>query len=135
LLVDFINIIDSIIDGTKKADAKLRFTHAEAISPFATLLGIPQASVPAGSVYIYDKTWNASGIIPMSANIQWILYSNEKGYLIKMLLNEKEVTFPVSTKYYPYYNWQQVKSFYVKKLSWLNVDLKDNMHQYLLQVK
>ena len=135
LLVDFINIIDSIIDGTKKADAKLRFTHAEAISPFATLLGIPQASVPAGSVYIYDKTWNASGIIPMSANIQWILYSNGKGYLIKMLLNEKEVTFPVSTKYYPYYNWQQVKSFYVKKLSWLNVDLKDNMHQYLLQVK
>lgn len=135
LLVDFINTIDSIIDGTKVSDAKLRFTHAEAISPFATLLGIPAASVPANSVYNFDRGWHASRIIPMAANIQWLLYSNGKDYLIKMLLNEKEVAFPVSTKHYPYYNWKQVKSYYVKKLKQLNINLNDDMHQYLLKVK
>jgi len=61
--------------------------------------------------------------------------TNGKDYLIKMLLNEKEVAFPVSTTHYPYYNWQQVKSYYVKKLAQLNVHLENDMHQFLLQVK
>lgn len=135
LLVDFINTTDSIVDGTKTVDAKLRFTHAEAISPLATLLEIPEASVTANSVYNFDKGWNASRIIPMAANIQWVLYSNGKDYFIKMLLNEKEVAFPVSAKHYPYYNWQQVKSYYVEKLKQLNINLNDDMHQYLLKVK
>jgi len=33
--------------GAGRRDAVLRFTHAEAISPFASLLGIPEASMAA----------------------------------------------------------------------------------------
>lgn len=116
LLNDFIKSTSAIIDHTKQEDAILRFTHAEAISPFATLLGIPQASVPAASVYEYNKHWSAAAIIPLSANIQWIVYSNGTEYLVKALLNEKEVALPVPTVQYPYYKWSDVNAYYLQKL-------------------
>lgn len=120
LLKDFINSTSAIVDHTKQEDAILRFTHAEAISPFATLLGIPQASVPAASVYQYNKHWSAAAIIPLSANIQWVVYSNGKEYLVKALLNEKEVKLPVPTRQWPYYKWTDLNEYYLKKLKNLN---------------
>ncbi len=116
LLRDLINTTDSAIQF-KNFNAVLRFTHAEAISPLATLMRIPQASKTSKSVFTFSDVWNASGIIPMSANIQWILYSNGENFLIKILLNEKEVPLPVDTKTFPYYNWNNVKSYYLNKLS------------------
>ncbi|HEX6428850.1 MAG TPA: histidine-type phosphatase [Niastella sp.] len=116
LLADFITTTSDIINHTKQADAILRFTHAEAISPFATLLGIPQASVPAASIYQYSQHWSAESIIPLSANIQWIIYSNGSEYLLKVLLNEKETGLPIPTLQYPYYKWEDVKQYYLKKL-------------------
>jgi hypothetical protein len=116
LLRDMLNTTDSTIQF-KNFDAVLRFTHAEAISPLATLMGIPQASKTSSSVFSFADEWEASAIIPMSANIQWILYSNDKNFLVKVLLNEKEVTLPVHTKTFPYYNWNDVRSYYQKKLS------------------
>lgn len=116
LLADFIKTTSEVAEHTRQTDAILRFTHAEAISPFATLLGIPQASVPAASVYQYNKHWLPEAIIPLSANIQWIVYSNGAGYLVKVLLNEKEVTLPIATQHWPYYTWEGVKQYYMKKL-------------------
>lgn len=112
LLEDFLNTLNAFTSGNLKADARLRFTHAEAISPFATLLGIPQASKTSSTVYTYDKVWQASGIIPMSANILWVLYTNGNDYLVKVLLNEKEVKLPVKTKSFPYYKLSDVTSYY-----------------------
>jgi len=131
LLADFLNSTER----TKEKDAVLRFTHAEAISPFATLLGIRSASVPAASVYDYDKHWKASDIIPLSANIQWIIYSNGKEKLVKVLLNEKEVALPVKTAYYPYYRWEDIKLYYLKKLQLIHTGPSADMHQYLLELK
>jgi hypothetical protein len=116
LLIDFINTTGAFIDHTKQVDAILRFTHAEAISPFATLLGIPQASVPSATIYQYNQHWSAESIIPLSANIQWIVYSNGSEYLLKVLLNEKETRLPIPTLQYPYYKWEDVKQYYLKKL-------------------
>jgi len=117
LLADFLNTLTNFTSGKLKADAKLRFTHAEAISPFATLLGIPQASKISNSVYGYDKGWQASTIIPMSANIQWVLYSNGSDYLVKVLLNEKEVKLPVKTNLFPYYKLGDITGYYQKVLA------------------
>jgi hypothetical protein len=116
LLADFINTTSEVVDHTKQADAILRFTHAEAISPFATLLGIPQASIPASSIYQYNRHWLPEAIIPLSANIEWIVYSNGADYLVKVLLNEKETTLPVPGKLAPYYKWEEVKKYYVNKI-------------------
>ena len=135
LLVNFINTTDSIVNGTKYSDAVLRFTHAEAISPFTTLLGIPEANAESRSVYGYQHGWQASQIIPLSANIQWILYTNSRHYLLKVLLNEKEVKLPVATSTFPYYNWQAVRQFYTDKLNKLGASLGGNMQEYLLRNK
>jgi hypothetical protein len=116
LLRDLVNTTDSAIQF-KNFDAVLRFTHAEAISPLATLMSIPQASKTSTSVFSFSDVWKASEIIPMSANIQWILYSDGKNFLIKVLLNEKEVTLPVHTKTFPYYSWNDIRSYYQNKLS------------------
>jgi len=119
LLNNLIKTTDSAI-AHKNYNAVLRFTHAEAISPLATLMEIPGASTSSNSVYHFYETWKASEIIPMSANIEWILYFNGNNYLIKVLLNEKEVALPLITKSYPYYNWTDVKSYYLNKLLLIN---------------
>jgi hypothetical protein len=134
LLLDFLNTINHKIENPASPDLKLRFSHAETISPFATLLGIPEASVSSNSIYTYNKKWKAADIIPMSANIQWILYSNGKDYLVKTLLNEKEVALPVQTSNFPYYSWSQVKDYYLQKLASLHAGPEQDMHQYLLEV-
>jgi len=117
LLEDFLASMDAAVSRKVALDAVLRFTHAEAISPFAALLGIPAASVPASSIYQYRRHWQAGTVIPLSANIQWILYSNGKDYLVKTLLNEKEVALPLPTTRYPYYRWEDVRAYYRRYLS------------------
>ncbi len=135
LLADFISTTDSIVNGSKHAAAVLRFTHAEAISPFATLLGIPEASNTSASVYTIQHHWQASQIIPLSANIQWIIYTDGKDYLLKVLLNEKEVALPVATTSFPYYNWQKVRQYYLQKLNRPGMNLQSDRNEYLLRVK
>jgi multiple inositol-polyphosphate phosphatase/2,3-bisphosphoglycerate 3-phosphatase len=135
LLVDFLNSTDAALQHPDVKDAVLRFTHAEAISPFATLLGIRSASIPVASVYNYNKHWQTSAIIPLSANIQWIIYSNGKEQLVKVLLNEREARLPVKTKQYPYYRWEDLRQYYLEKLRLMHTDPGADMHQYLLELK
>lgn len=133
LLADFINSVDSAAQGPDgMADAVLRFTHAEAISPFAVLMGIQGASTPVRSIYRYHDNWQAGNVIPLSANIQWILYAGGEGApLVKVLLNEKEVVLPVATSMWPYYRWEDLRAYYVEKLHSLHAGLQTNMLTYL----
>lgn len=97
LQADFFNEVDNIVSGTTTRAARLRFTHAEIMIPFATSLGIPGAAtpLPKAQTYSYDNnTWRGETHTPMAANIQWDIYKNAAGtVLVKMLFNEKEVDF------------------------------------------
>ena len=58
----------------------------------------------------------------MCANLQLIFYckgKNRKDILVKALLNEKEVTLPVESKTAPYYEWNTLRNYYLKKISHL----------------
>ncbi|WP_214072829.1 histidine-type phosphatase [Mucilaginibacter sp. dw_454] len=135
LLVDFINTSDEFVkNGTYNAN--LRFAHAETVSPIATLMDIDIASRYAFITDVHG-VWQAANVIPLSANIQWIFYKNNAGnYLVKVLLNEKEVhILSVKTTTYPYYNWGDLRKFYTAKLKSLNVGLTDDMSAYLKNVK
>lgn len=133
LLADFINSLDKAAhQPDSAADAVLRFTHAEAIAPFAALLGIRGASTSVQSIYRYHDHWQAGNVIPLSANIQWILYAGSDGsHLVKVLLNEKEVVLPVGTSTWPYYRWEDLRTYYVGKLTLLHTGLQENMQAYL----
>ena len=42
-----------------------------------------------------------------------LMFNNkEDEYIIKMLLNEKEVTFPIESDIEPYYKWDDVANYY-----------------------
>lgn len=177
LLVDFVRRMDEVVerdgaaargaamggaeasgaamDGAAAAptkggcDAVLRFTHAEAISPFATLLGISEASVPVSDIYDYSKHWRAGEIIPLSANVQWIVYSNGKEYLIKVLLNEREVHLPLrglgetgaaragsaGEGGGAFYRWEELRSYCMERLKAVGADLNGNMLDYLKELR
>ena len=139
LLVSFINSTNDYI-ASKKVIANMRFAHAETISPFAALLGITGASETISSKQIldYNKVWKCENIIPLSANIQWVLYkNNEESFIIKLLLNEKEVTInnlnDIGIPYY--YKWNDIRNLYTAKLEKMNVHLNDNMHDFLMNLK
>ena len=97
---DFFNEIDAIQNGNLAHAAKLRFTHAEIIVPFASLLGLKGvfAPVPKASTYSYDSNpWRGELVSPMAANFQWDVARDASGkLLVKMLYNERETDFKVA---------------------------------------
>lgn len=140
LLLSFLNSTDEYI-STKKVIANLRFAHAETIAPFAALLGITGASEPISPDRMaeYNKVWKCENIIPLSSNIQWILYKNNStgGFLIKILLNENEVKInglkDSGTAFF--YKWSDLKDFYYQKLEQMKIQKDDNMHTFLMSVQ
>lgn len=121
LLEDFLaTSYNAISEGEVSAD--FRFAHAETIIPFAAILGIPIASAKVTDLNKVNTQWLDFQIAPMAANIQWIFYSNENGhFLVKMLLNEKEVPFPIKSDIAPYYDWDDVRNYYQNILDSLPV--------------
>jgi len=136
LLVSFINTTDNYI-ANKKVAAELRFAHAETIAPIAALMGLSDASTAATDIIHFDKVWQADKVIPLSSNIQWVLFKNGRDkYLLKCLLNEKEVSIAgLPSKTFPYYTWDSVRAYYLNKLNKLHVNLNDDMHAYLMNLK
>lgn len=136
LLVDFIKTTDNFI-SKKDTIAQFRFAHAETIGPFAALLGLEGTAASSKSILDFQEVYQASAVIPLSANVQWILYGKNSmnDYQIKFLLNEKEVhVIGLNTNNFPYYSWSSVRNFYLQKLKTIQVNLDDNMHGYLLNV-
>jgi hypothetical protein len=94
---DFFSEVDALATGDLSHGAKLRFTHAEIIVPFASLLGLEGvfAPVPKANTYSYESNpWRGELVSPMAANIQWDVFRNASGaVLVKMLYNERETDF------------------------------------------
>lgn len=132
LLADFINTSDEFIK-TGNYNARLRFAHAETISPFAALLGISTADRVVADINKFDANWQASNVIPLSSNIQWIFYKKKgaAGYRVKILLNEQEVHITGLKTGFPYYKWSDVRKLYVAKLSKLHYKLGDDAAEFL----
>lgn len=137
LLADFINTTDDFIQS-KKINAQLRFSHAEAIAPFAAILDIKGASASVKNIKNFSEVWDPAKVMQLSSNVQWILYK-QKGidnYLIKFLLNEKEAAINgLATNKFPYYNWKDVRAFYKMKIEKSGSSLEENGYYYLQNVK
>lgn len=133
LLINFIKTTDEFIAG-RKYNEQLRFAHAETIAPFATLLGITSADKVATDLTKLNQVWQAGNVAPLSSNIQWILYQQKdtRNCLVKVLLNEKEARITgLKTQNFPFYNWNDLKGFYLKKLTDWKVNVDADMDLYL----
>ena len=115
LLSEFIHSADEVIKGKSDTRANFRFAHAETVIPFVALMGIEGTDVQVVVPDSVSKYWKDYDIAPMAANVQWIFYHDKTQEIwVKFLLNEKEMTLPVSTSCFPYYRWETV-CMYLKK--------------------
>lgn len=122
LLKDFFEQIQKTNQSILRAGVSLRFSHAEIIVPFASILKIPALTqpLPLSQNYSYTSSaWRGELIAPFAANVQWDTFRNSQGSLIvRMLYNEKETNFKPqcnSAKLHPqsyFYEFNALKTCY-----------------------
>ncbi len=121
LLHNIIETTDTIMASkTFKNGATLRFGHEVCVMPLACLLELDSCGRQVQDLDHLEDYWVNYRIYPMACNIQLVFYRSKKQkdapILVKALLNEKEATLPVPTDQYPYYKWDDLRAYYVKKL-------------------
>ncbi|WP_175673517.1 histidine-type phosphatase [Burkholderia ambifaria] len=93
---DFFNEVDAMARGDLAHAAKLRFTHAEIVIPFASIMNLKNVFVPTPQAQTYtyaNNPWRGDQVSPMAANMQWDVYRNGSRLIVKMLYNERETDF------------------------------------------
>lgn len=112
LLRDFLACADAAVAGGSLA-ADFRFGHGEGLMPLAALMQLSGACTAESDPDRIEQVWQDFRITPMAGNIQWIFYRNAKReVLVRVLLNEREVTLPIDSPTAPYYDWRKVRKFY-----------------------
>ena len=84
------------------------------------LMELDNFGLKTSDLYELEKQgWADYRIAPFGSSVQVIYYRKDKNdddILIKVLLNGQESRLPVKTDCAPYYNWQEVKRYYLRKL-------------------
>ena len=128
-----LNLLKNIIetaDTVTMTQATLRFGHEVCVMPLACLLELDNCGMAVDNLDELDKYWRNYCIFPMGCNIQLIFYrplpfkpkGKGKGLpkpgpvLVKALLNEREAYLPIETNQWPYYSWQDLREYYLKKI-------------------
>ena len=98
----------------------LRYTHANVVMSLACLMdldGYGLHTTNLDSLEAYG--WANYRIAPLGGSIEMIHYRSERGdpdVLVKVLLNGHEARLPIETDCAPYYHWDDVKRYYLRKL-------------------
>ena len=117
-----LNLLKNIIetaDTITQTQATLRFGHEVCVMPLACLLELGQCGTLVENLDTLDHVWRDYQIFPMACNIQLVFYRPKKGngdILIKAMLNEREMTLPVTPVSGPYYRWQDLRQYYLDKI-------------------
>ena len=98
----------------------LRYTHANVVMSLACLMdldGYGLHTTNLDSLEAYG--WANYRIAPLGGSIEMIHYRSERGdpdVLVKVLLNGHEACLPIKSDCAPYYHWNDVKRYYLRKL-------------------
>lgn len=130
LVKELLNSVDS---ACATCGGEFRFAHAETIIPLATFLDVPGATQSTNDPEEVTSIWDLATISPMAANIQWLIYSNGKQKLVKMLYNEVEIEFPATLNPVSglYYDWNEVKAYYSAKVIKLGFAMNSSLEENL----
>lgn len=122
LLENFITCADdAIASGTH--GATLRYGHDTNLAPLAVLMGIDSLQTSTADWQAIANTYRTYKIIPMCGNVQVIFFrkKNSDDIIVKILLNEREVTLPVKSDIKPYYHWSDVRKLWTNTVK--SIDL------------
>ncbi|MBR7183753.1 MAG: histidine-type phosphatase [Alistipes sp.] len=111
LLEKFIEDAEQKVAEGKPA-VTLRFGHDGNIMGLLNTMRVPGWCEQVDDFDKIEEVWQDFNI-PMGCNLQWIFYKNRAGdVLVKMLLNEEEIAFPIQSDKAPYYHWEDVRKYY-----------------------
>ena len=121
------NLLRNFIEDSDRATttdnptpgASLRFGHESVVLPLCCLMGLNGADYHTTDLETLDQYWQTYKIFPMAANVQFIYFrkAGSDDILVLPLLNEHEATLPVDTDVAPYYHWNDVRDYFIDKLS------------------
>lgn len=98
----------------------LRFTNENVVMALACLMELDNCGLQTDNLdSIDDMGWKSYRIAPLGGSIAMIHYRSELGdsdVLVKVLLNGEEARLPIETDCAPYYHWDDVKRYYLRKL-------------------
>ena len=127
LLRQIINHTDSAIaKGTPGAN--LRYGHDDVLMPLLVLMELDNFGIEINSFEELETSgWHDYDITPMAGNLQLVFYRPIGKYapeeiLVKAMINECEASMPGSPVDGPYYKWEEIKKYYLKKLEKSGLD-------------
>lgn len=98
----------------------LRYIHATSVMSLACLMDLDGYGLHTESLDSLEAYgWANYRIAPLGGSIEMIHYRSERGdpdVLVKVLLNGHEARLPIETDCAPYYHWNDVKRYYLRKL-------------------
>lgn len=114
LLLDIISATDDIISGKSTLKASLRFGHAETLMPLLSLMRLDGCYYKTNYFDTVAKNWRDFEVVPMSANLQIILFKSAKGdYYIRVDHNETPVALiPNSAEIY--IPWEKARDYLMR---------------------
>ena len=111
------NILDSAqeaIDSGKTA-VTLRFGHDGNLIPLTGILRLKGCYNSVDEPDAICDAFQTYNVAPMAGNVQIIFFRHKKNaddIIVKFMLHEQETSIPVETDIYPFYHWNDVKTFY-----------------------
>ena len=98
----------------------LRYTNESVVMSLACLMELDGYGLHTANLdSLEDLGWANYRIAPLGGSIEMIHYRSERGdpdVLVKVLLNGREARLPIETDCAPYYHWDDVKRYYLRKL-------------------
>ncbi len=117
LLKDFIDKADAAL-AEDIPGADLRFGHDTYLAPFVSLLGLNGFIQKEEDPLKVIDVFQIFRIAPMAGNVQMVFYRNRAGdVIVKLLLHEVEVGVPLESDIYPYYHWNELKSYFESRIN------------------
>lgn len=113
LVLDIVSTTDAFIDGSSASVcAVLRFGHAETLMPLLSLLHVPGCYYLTNYFDTVAAHWCDFNVVPMAANVQFILFKAKKSgrYYVRVDLNEVPVKLRPGDDAV-YYPWGELRRY------------------------
>ena len=98
----------------------LRYTHENVVMSLVCLMELDGYGVQTSCLDSLETLgWADYRIAPLGGSIMLVHYRTDKNDpdpLVRVLLNNHEARLPIPTDCAPYYHWQDVKRYYLRKL-------------------
>ncbi|MCH5245721.1 MAG: hypothetical protein J1E84_04595 [Muribaculaceae bacterium] len=111
LLLDLITSIQGVVDGKSMGIVKLRFGHGETLMPLLSLMHLDDCYYITNYFDTVAMHWRDFDVVPMSANLQIVLFRSAKGhYYVQALLNEAPVKL-IKNVDKTIVSWEQARTY------------------------